>query len=86
MSRARPSASSIHSNVDSTPALSKGGPSVRMAGDKMDGAIVQYVEGKYYLLIGEQTAEQVKRGCPGGQETHRYAMTGPADGLCGWGL
>jgi rod shape-determining protein MreB and related proteins len=34
--------------------------SVRMAGDKMDEAIVQYIKRKYNLLIGEQTAEQVK--------------------------
>ena len=34
--------------------------SVRVAGDKMDEAIVQYVKRKYNLLIGERTAENVK--------------------------
>ena len=34
--------------------------SVRVAGDKMDEAIVNHVKRKYNLLIGEQTAEQVK--------------------------
>jgi len=34
--------------------------SVRVAGDKMDEAILQYVKRKYNLLIGEPTAEQIK--------------------------
>ncbi len=34
--------------------------SVRVAGDKMDEAIVNHVKRKYNLLIGEQTAEQIK--------------------------
>jgi rod shape-determining protein MreB len=34
--------------------------SIRVAGDKMDEAIVQYVKRKYNLLIGERTAELVK--------------------------
>ncbi|MEW6487192.1 MAG: rod shape-determining protein [Thermodesulfobacteriota bacterium] len=34
--------------------------SVRVAGDKLDEAIVQYVKRKYNLLIGERTAEEVK--------------------------
>ena len=34
--------------------------SVRVAGDKMDEAIVQYVKRKYNLLIGERTAEEIK--------------------------
>jgi rod shape-determining protein MreB len=34
--------------------------SVRVAGDKMDDAIVQYVKRAYNVLIGEQTAEQIK--------------------------
>jgi rod shape-determining protein MreB len=34
--------------------------SVRVAGDKMDESIVQYVKRKYNLLIGERTAEDVK--------------------------
>jgi len=34
--------------------------SVRIAGDKMDEAIIQYTKRKYNLLIGERTAEQIK--------------------------
>lgn len=34
--------------------------SVRIAGDKIDEAIIQYVKRKYNLLIGERTAEYVK--------------------------
>ncbi len=34
--------------------------SVRMAGDKFDDAIVNYVKKKYNLLIGERTAEEIK--------------------------
>jgi rod shape-determining protein MreB len=34
--------------------------SVRVAGDKMDEAIVQYVKRAYNVLIGEQTAERIK--------------------------
>ncbi len=34
--------------------------SLRVAGDEMDEAIVQYIKKEYNLLIGERTAEQVK--------------------------
>src|SRR3712207_5149341 len=34
--------------------------SVRIGGDKLDEAIIQYIKRKYNLLIGERTAEQVK--------------------------
>jgi rod shape-determining protein MreB len=34
--------------------------SIRVGGDKMDEAIVQYVKRAYNLLIGDQTAEQIK--------------------------
>lgn len=34
--------------------------SVRVGGDAMDRAIVQYVKRKYNLLIGERTAEEIK--------------------------
>jgi rod shape-determining protein MreB len=34
--------------------------SVRVGGDEMDRAIVQYVKKKYNLLIGERTAERIK--------------------------
>ncbi len=36
--------------------------SVRVAGDKMDEAIVNYIKRKYNLLIGERTAEDIKIG------------------------
>ncbi len=34
--------------------------SIRVGGDELDEAIVNYVKRKYNLLIGEQTAEQIK--------------------------
>jgi rod shape-determining protein MreB len=34
--------------------------SIRVAGDKMDTAIMQYIKRKYNLLIGERTAEIIK--------------------------
>jgi rod shape-determining protein MreB len=34
--------------------------SVRVAGNEMDDAIVQYLKKKYNLLVGERTAEQIK--------------------------
>ena len=34
--------------------------SIRVAGDKMDFAIIQYIKRKYNLLIGERTAESIK--------------------------
>jgi len=34
--------------------------SLRVAGDKMDSAIIQYIKRKYNLLIGERTAEIIK--------------------------
>ena len=34
--------------------------SVRIGGDKLDEAIIQYVKRKYNLLIGERTAEAIK--------------------------
>ncbi len=39
--------------------------SIRVGGDAMDRAIVQYIKRKYKLLIGERTAEKVKMtiGC-----------------------
>jgi rod shape-determining protein MreB len=33
---------------------------VRIAGNEMDDAIIQYLKRKYNLLIGERTAEQIK--------------------------
>lgn len=39
--------------------------SIRVAGDEMDDAIVNYIKRKYNLMIGQQTAEQIKKqiGC-----------------------
>jgi rod shape-determining protein MreB len=34
--------------------------SIRIAGNEMDEAIIQYIKKKYNLLIGERTAEQIK--------------------------
>ena len=34
--------------------------SIRVGGDKMDEAIINYIKRKYNMLIGERTAEQVK--------------------------
>ncbi|MFW5787696.1 MAG: rod shape-determining protein, partial [Halanaerobiales bacterium] len=34
--------------------------SIRIGGDEMDEAIVQYVKRKYNLMIGERTAEEIK--------------------------
>ena len=34
--------------------------SIRVGGDEMDEAIVQYIKRKYNLLIGERTAEDIK--------------------------
>lgn len=34
--------------------------SVRVGGDKLDEAIVQYIKRKYNMLIGERTAEEIK--------------------------
>ena len=35
--------------------------SIRVAGDKMDEAIVAYIKRKYNLLVGERTAESIKK-------------------------
>jgi rod shape-determining protein MreB len=36
------------------------GRSIRIAGDKLDLAIAQYIKDKYNLAIGDQTAEEIK--------------------------
>jgi len=36
------------------------GKSIRLAGDEMTEAIINYVKLKYALLLGEATAEEVK--------------------------
>ncbi len=47
--------------------------SVRIAGDEMDEAIIQHIRRTYNLLIGERTAEDIKKGvgtaCPQEDET-----------------
>src|SRR5271155_1075337 len=53
--------------------------SVRMGGDKVDEAIIQYVRRNYGILIGEATAERIKieigSACPGG-EVRRMTIRG----------
>ena len=48
--------------------------SIRIAGDKMDEAILQYIKRKYNLLIGESTAERIKiqigNAYPTGEDRH----------------
>ena len=36
--------------------------SVRVAGNEMDEAVMQYLKRKYNLLVGERTAEQIENG------------------------
>jgi rod shape-determining protein MreB len=43
------------------------GRSVRVAGDEMDEAIINYVRLKYSLLLGQPTAESVKIGIGGAE-------------------
>ena len=38
-----------------------GATSIRIGGDKLDEAIIQYLKKNYNLLIGERTAEQIKK-------------------------
>jgi len=38
-----------------------GAMSIRIGGDKIDDAIIQYLKKKYNLLVGERTAEQIKK-------------------------
>ncbi|AOA00202.1 rod shape-determining protein [Carnobacterium divergens] len=48
--------------------------SIRMAGDRLDDAIIHYVRKKYNLLIGERTAEAVKMeiGCASVDKAGEY--------------
>ena len=50
--------------------------SVRVAGDEMDEAIVQYIKKNYNLLVGERTAEEIKiqigSAYPLGDERRRW--------------
>jgi len=47
--------------------------SVSVGGDKMDDAIIAYMKRKYNLLIGEQTAERVKRNIGNAYASERVA-------------
>ena len=53
-----------------------GATSIRIGGDKCDDAIIQYLKKNYNLLIGERTAEQIKKdigsACPLEQEIETY--------------
>ncbi|GGA43973.1 rod shape-determining protein [Paenibacillus physcomitrellae] len=46
--------------------------SIKMAGDKLDDAIIRYIKTKYKLMIGERTAEDIKINIgtvhPGGRD------------------
>ncbi len=48
--------------------------SIRVGGDKMDDAIINYIKRKYNMLIGERTAEAVKIDI-GAAATHSKAAT-----------
>lgn len=52
--------------------------SVRVGGDKLDEAIVQYIKRKYNMMIGERTAEEIKIAMgsahPGDEETEETTM------------
>jgi len=54
--------------------------SVRVGGDKLDEAIVQYIKRKYNLLIGERTAEHIKievgSAAPGSDESMTMEVKG----------
>lgn len=52
--------------------------SVRMAGDKIDEAIISYVRGHYSLLIGARTAEEVKTQIGSASIEESKAMDGMA--------
>ncbi len=57
--------------------------SIRVGGDKMDEAIVQYIKRKYNLLIGEPTAEKIKmhhRQLPSTPGSHDDGGQGPRPG------
>lgn len=50
---------------------------IKMGGDRMDESIIQYIRKKYNLLIGERTAEQVKKelGCASLEQAEEYGTT-----------
>jgi len=54
--------------------------SIRVAGDKMDASIIQYIKRKYNLLIGERTSEIIKteigNACPNSEELETIEVKG----------
>ncbi|MGI6227274.1 MAG: rod shape-determining protein MreB [Peptococcales bacterium] len=54
--------------------------SIRIGGDKFDEAIVRYVRRQFNLMIGERTAEEVKKevgtAYPAGKEDHKMDVRG----------
>ena len=64
--------------------------SIRVGGDELDEAIINYVKREYKLLIGQQTAEEVKLeigsayamdgGGPGGDPRARHGLRPAEDG------
>lgn len=59
--------------------------SVRVGGDKMDEAIIQHIKFKYSLLIGERTAERIKKtigmaDCPPEEERLTMSIKGRDQG------
>ena len=55
--------------------------SLKIAGDKFDEAIMQYVRRKYNILIGEYTAERIKKSI-GAVYEHKEAKTMQVKGRC----
>jgi len=53
-----------------------GATSIRIGGDRLDDAIVQYLKKNYNLLVGERTAEQIKKdigsACPLEEEIETF--------------
>ncbi|MEZ4527970.1 MAG: rod shape-determining protein [Desulfobacterales bacterium] len=56
------------------------GLSIKVAGDKMDEAIIRHVKKQYNFLIGERTAEEVKisigNACPDSRNSERIEVKG----------
>ena len=55
--------------------------SIKIAGDKFDEAIMQYVRRKYNIAIGESTAERIKISI-GAVYEHKDAKVMPVKGRC----
>ena len=46
--------------------------SIRIAGDEMDDAIIQYIRKSYNLMIGERTSEALKVEIGSAGDSRRY--------------